>query len=179
MKARVIYLLLVLLPIVAIGQFSSMQRQVQMSNQMFAQQNRMNLQMQQQHLMMASLNRNRQTVESKLAKEEKRLAKLDKKLKKQQDKVVAQKVALANLDSRSISNSVQEDIREINSKIVVAEKAQEKIIKDQIAKSKRIEGYKQAIIKNKEEKDVLAKKQEEIKKAKAEKKAASKKEKTD
>ncbi|AWG20388.1 hypothetical protein FFWV33_02020 [Flavobacterium faecale] len=177
MKTRLLLLIIIMLPLLSRAQFSSAQRQVQMSNTMFAQQNRMTMLFQQQQRIMASLTYNVQTAEIKMAKEEKKLLKTTKKRQKLQELMETKQAELSTLKNASDAAD-QSELNNLNSHLEKDKRKLDKMNAKQAETTKRIESYKEEINKNNIEREALAKKVEEEKKAKAAKKAASKKEKT-
>ena len=102
MRARLVLILLILLPFFSIAQ-SSMQRQMQANNAMFRQQNQMFMQQQQQQRDMARNLNNIQTAEEKLANEERKLKKLQTKSTEIEADLKANLQELASLESKAIT----------------------------------------------------------------------------
>ncbi|CAM2813163.1 hypothetical protein [Flavobacterium frigoris] len=110
MKPLITIITLLLLPILAMAQFSSAQRQMNMSNNIVRQQNQMSLQIQSQQRLLANYSNRTVTAQSNLAKEEKKIQKLSQKVEEKKAARQTERDRLANLQN-SNKNTNESDIK--------------------------------------------------------------------
>lgn len=169
MKTRLLLLLLTIAPFLATAQFSSAQRQMNMTNNIVRQQNQMSLQLQRQQRDLANLSSMRASTENKLLSEVRKKEKLTKKLNKKETDLNIEKAKLANLKN---SDTQEKHMAKAEVRVSKATEDLNKIQTKIETSSFNIDNYKKTITEAEEKIKIQKAEKEEKKRLRKEKKDA-------
>ncbi|NRS87220.1 chromosome segregation ATPase [Flavobacterium sp. 7E] len=169
MKTRLLLLLLTLAPFLATAQFSSAQRQMNMTNNIVRQQNQMYLQIQRQQRDLVILSSMRASTENKLLSEVRKKEKLTKKLNKKETDLNIEKAKLANLKN---SSSQEKYVAKAEAKVSKATEDVNKIQTKIETSNSNIDNFKKTIAESEEKIKIQKAEREEKKRLRKEKKDA-------